>query len=331
MVPASRRVAILLALLALAALAPAAAAPPSCDQVGTEGNDVMNGDATDEVFCALSGNDEIHGGGGSDVIVPGPGDDVVDGGPGADEVSFEGAAAGVTADLGAGTASGEGNDTLTSIEEVTGSAHRDVLRGSAAAETLSGLGATDLVFGVGGADALLGGEGEDYLEGAVEAAIDGGDGSDTCAPQGVSCLPPSPPDANDARGFLDASGIELSGAGDARSWMVRTFGRWTARRMWDHGFAFVYLDTFGADLFDYRIMIRSNGRGLRAALFRARHRRGGLEVWRQNRRSASVRLPLDRLRTDFGYLRWYAVTLSDRCSNWCLDRVPDQGAMIEPI
>jgi Tol biopolymer transport system component len=57
-----------------------------CDIVGTPGNDVLQGNGSDEVICGLGGNDTIHGGGGNDVLLGGDGNDTLVGGPGRDFV-----------------------------------------------------------------------------------------------------------------------------------------------------------------------------------------------------------------------------------------------------
>jgi len=58
-------------------------------------------------------------------ITPGAGDDKVDGAGGTDVVSYSNSTAAVTVDLDAGTATGFGNDTLTSIEGAIGSSFGD--------------------------------------------------------------------------------------------------------------------------------------------------------------------------------------------------------------
>jgi Ca2+-binding RTX toxin-like protein len=79
----------------------------------------------------------------------------------------------VTVDLAAGTASGEGTDTLTGIENVVGSADfGDTLNGDAQDNSLLGSGGDDSVSGSDGNDELDGGDGTDSL--------DGGTGIDTC-------------------------------------------------------------------------------------------------------------------------------------------------------
>lgn len=63
------------------------------------------------------------------------------------------------------------NDTITNVENVTGSKHGDVLRGDADANMLAGLAGNDVIDGRDGKDVLAGGLGADTLI--------GGEGTDT--------------------------------------------------------------------------------------------------------------------------------------------------------
>jgi hemolysin type calcium-binding protein len=311
---------------------------PACIISGTPGDDVISGTPGDDVICGLEGNDRIDGGAGEDVLNGGPGDDVLNGGDGQDVATYETALEGIVADLPAGTASGEGSDLLAGVEDLTGSAGDDVLTGTAAANTLSGLGGTDLLFGEGGADALLGGDGEDYLTASTGSLLDGGEDTDTCEPGPgsvamVSCFSPSPPDENDTHGFLDVKEVDSFLGTDEPVWRVVTLARWSNFKMWDQGFVLVYLDTFGADEPDYYALIRSVRSRLRATLYRNGHQLSSLSVWRRSRRSVSMRIPLEKLvvGTTRPFYRWRVVTLTDRCRRTCFDRIPDEGALVQPL
>lgn len=133
---------------------------------------------------ALSG---IEGAGGSahdDVLLGSPADewfipragaDLVDGRGGRDAVVFLHAAGPVIVDLGAGTASGEGADTLRGIEVAIGSAFADALRGGAGAEALYGWLGDDVLAGGPGDDLLDGGAGidtADYTAAASRVVVD---------------------------------------------------------------------------------------------------------------------------------------------------------------
>ncbi len=94
---------------------------------------------------------------------------MIDGGEGVDTASYENASSGVDVDLSDGTASGgDGNDTLSNIENVTGSAHDDVIGGSAGANALEGGAGDDVIDGDEGNDTLTGGAGNKL---AIEASL----------------------------------------------------------------------------------------------------------------------------------------------------------------
>ena len=126
-----------------------------------EGTDTLTG------FEGLEGSrfdDTLTGDEGGNFFHPGNGDDTVDGGGGlTDMVSYVFSANAVTVDLSAGTATGQGTDSLTGIEWVDGSSFHDTITGDAGANNL---------WGEAGDDSLDGGLGTD--------SIDGGDGTDTC-------------------------------------------------------------------------------------------------------------------------------------------------------
>lgn len=96
---------------------------------GGEGNDVVTGGSQNDYLLGEAGNDTISGGDGNDHIVGGAGADLLVGGMGSDTVSYAGAAVGVNVYLGSnGRNTGDAaGDVLTSIENITGSAHDDVL------------------------------------------------------------------------------------------------------------------------------------------------------------------------------------------------------------
>jgi Ca2+-binding RTX toxin-like protein len=122
--------------------------------IGDDGANILHGDG---------GDDTLRGGGGADRLI---------GAAGTDTASYVNSTVGVTVNLTAGTGSGgaaEG-DTLSGIENVTGSAHDDVLVGNAEANTLLGGGGDDSLRGGAGADTLDGGNGSDtatYIESAT--------------------------------------------------------------------------------------------------------------------------------------------------------------------
>jgi RTX calcium-binding nonapeptide repeat (4 copies) len=115
----------------------------------------------------------------------------MDGGEGDDAGDYAEATAGVTVDLSvAGTqvTGGAGTDSLTGIEDLTGSGFPDRLVGSAVANTLTGWGGDDTLEGGGGKDLLqgvdgndraAGNEGDDRILGDLgDDILSGGDGAD---------------------------------------------------------------------------------------------------------------------------------------------------------
>ncbi len=123
---------------------------------------VYGGNGVDSLTGGSS-NDRLFGGGGDDVIEGCGGNDVLNGGDGIDTASFEHAASGVTVSLAvtSGQKTGIGTDTLTSFENLTGSAFGDTLTGNAASNTLSGGAGDDTLIGGAGADTLNGGDESD--------------------------------------------------------------------------------------------------------------------------------------------------------------------------
>jgi Ca2+-binding RTX toxin-like protein len=130
---------------------------------GDRGIDIIRGsDATNE----LKGDD------GGDTISGGLGNDKMDGGKGADLVTYAASLTAVTVDLAAGTASGEGNDTLKWFENATGSAFADTLKGTGGKNSLAGGNGNDTLDGIAGLDNLVGGKGQDTF---VMSQLDGVD------------------------------------------------------------------------------------------------------------------------------------------------------------
>jgi|GEM_PF-3317456 len=120
------------------------------------------GGANDQLF-GTAGVNELSGGGGNDLIEGRAGGDVINGGGGVDTASYESSTNRVILDLNAGLAtSGHATgDTLTDIENLTGSAFGDELTGDSGVNVLSGLGGNDTLEGGAGGDALIGGDGID--------------------------------------------------------------------------------------------------------------------------------------------------------------------------
>lgn len=149
--------------------------------------DSLTGDDADNLIDGDGANDTLNGAGGNDWLVGGTGDDVIDGGPGDYDLvdhsntAFLEVVAAVRVDLAAGTSTGQGTDTITSVEAAMGSSLEDRLEGDAATNYLFGNAGDDKIAGLAGGDFLDGGAGPD------EAT--GGPGADNCvaADRKTSC------------------------------------------------------------------------------------------------------------------------------------------------
>jgi Ca2+-binding RTX toxin-like protein len=119
---------------------------------GGNGNDTLIGGAGNDALMGDAGNDTLSGAKGYDILLGLAGNDRFDGGASADDLaSFYFSRAAVTVDLAAGTATGEGTDTLTGIESVEGSEFDDVLTGDNGANWFYPGPGNDTVDGGGGA------------------------------------------------------------------------------------------------------------------------------------------------------------------------------------
>lgn len=135
--------------------------------------DTLFGFGGDDHIYGFSGSDTLYGGIGDDTLFGGVGGDVLDGGIGSDTASYKSSSAGVTVSLLTGAASGgdADNDTLYSIENLTGSRYTDILTGDMSDNVLSGRGGDDTLIGLGGDDTLKGGAGVDTLIGGDDNDI----------------------------------------------------------------------------------------------------------------------------------------------------------------
>ena len=190
---------------------------------GKAGNDILDGDGGNDTLDGGAGNDTLDGGSGNDILIGGAGaDDLKGGTSGTDTASYTGANAisrtrdisiavdtadgiaaqtidmgdvtGVYVNLALGNAAQDASsgseaegDTLTSIENLTGSDHADVLVGNSSGNTLNGGDGDDILIGGGGSDTLNGGDGDDILIGGAGSrdSLDGGKGIDTASYAGA--------------------------------------------------------------------------------------------------------------------------------------------------
>jgi Ca2+-binding RTX toxin-like protein len=138
---------------------------------GGEGGDSLGGDDGDDILLGM---------GGGDVLLPSDGNDTVNGGPGADLADYIDnlSGIGVLVDLalaGPQNTLGSGTETVTGVENLSGSVEGDTLRGDGGSNRLDGGGGDDTLVGRGGPDTLLGRDGADSLD-----VRDGGPDSADC-------------------------------------------------------------------------------------------------------------------------------------------------------
>ncbi len=204
--------------------------------LGGPGDDRIDGGPGDDPrLDGGPGADQVFGGPGSDYATGGPGDgdvvrgdggsDRLDGGPGLrDIVSYASAArGGVTINLAAGLAKGDGQDRLSGFEDAVGSPQGDRIFGNEALNRLDGgVGDDDLDGGGGGTSEAYGGPGSDKCDGfALE---------DSCGPEAGA--PPGAVAVTMSRG-LDGASLVVQGSHNAddillaltpEGWTVSTGG-----------------------------------------------------------------------------------------------------------
>lgn len=154
---------------------------------GNEGNDVLLGNAgggdtndLNDILRGGLGNDTLDGWVGNDSLEGGPGNDTLLGAAGIDKALYSTATSAVTADLGAGSASGgAGTDFLNQVEQLVGSRFNDVLRGSPSNNLVQAGDGNDRLLGLEGVDNLQGQNGNDTVEGGIaNDVLNGGPGVD---------------------------------------------------------------------------------------------------------------------------------------------------------
>lgn len=143
---------------------------------GSNYADRITGDAEDNQFRGLAGNDTIDGGGGADWVRY-------------DRDDTRGGDLAVAVDLTSGLATDSwgDRDTLSNIENVRATDGADSVTGNLAENRLLGRGGDDTLYGGGGHDTLEGGDGDDVLAvsgtaftlNELGSFVYGGDGNDT--------------------------------------------------------------------------------------------------------------------------------------------------------
>jgi Ca2+-binding RTX toxin-like protein len=198
---------------------------------GYQGDDVLAGGGGPDVLFGDQGNDRLNGGAGDDKLFGGPNNDVLNGGAGsADTVSYINSAAAVHADLATKSATGDGADTLSGVESLSGSTFSDTLVGDSKPNELFGNEGDDTLSAGGGADFVGGGDGSDTVQ--------AGAGSDYClddqptrgceitgAPSTPGTAPPPPVPSRllaAGRPVGPVSSGPRRTNGDLLAWMART-------------------------------------------------------------------------------------------------------------
>jgi len=144
--------------------------------VGSNYNDLIEGNAGNNELMGLAGQDHLVGGAGDDrlfggdqddSLVGGLGADRLDGGNGNDWVQYGFSQSGITVNLSTGVGSGgeAQGDTYFGIENVSGTNFDDMLIGNAGNNRFYGGNGNDIIIGGGGQDELWGADGNNILTG----------------------------------------------------------------------------------------------------------------------------------------------------------------------
>lgn len=124
----------------------------------------INGESssTGDVSVGTGGDDTQTGSTGNDTFVGGAGNDTIIGGGGVNVVTYVGAPTGVYVRLNHGDVPNDGfggTDTISGVQNVTGTAFNDTIVGETGANVLRGGDGYDVLIGLGGDDVLFGGSG----------------------------------------------------------------------------------------------------------------------------------------------------------------------------
>jgi hypothetical protein len=137
-------------------------------------------------------------------------------------------------------------------------------------------------------------------------------------------------DGSSERTLLDVKRVDKFGEFAAR-WNVDTYHSWGRKTIWDQGYIYVYLDTYGDSAPDYYAQIRAGYERIVAGLFDARTEQKirALRLRRPNGHTAQVTVNLRNLRIgdSRALFRWYVQTTwtSNKCWYVCFDWAPDSA------
>jgi Ca2+-binding RTX toxin-like protein len=155
------------------------------DVFGSEFDDTIYGTDNWNYLAGRGGNDTISARGNPrgiftpDFLVGGPGNDDLDGEAGFDLGDYSLAKKRVTVDLQTGTAIGQGNDSLASIEAIDGTRFADLLTGDGGNNVFQGRAGNDTISGAAGTDAIAHFSAHGGVRVNLAAGTSSGSGTDT--------------------------------------------------------------------------------------------------------------------------------------------------------
>lgn len=136
------------------------------------GNDLLIGSPLPNILIAAAGDDSLYGGAGNDTLEAGTGNDLIYGGAGIDTALFRGETP-VVVNLAilAPQNTGQGQDSLRDIENITSGSGNDMLLGNAQSNRFVGGAGNDTLRGGLGDDVLDAGTGRDVVYGGLGADV----------------------------------------------------------------------------------------------------------------------------------------------------------------
>jgi Ca2+-binding RTX toxin-like protein len=149
--------------------------------IGGADADTLVGGVDNDLLYGGDGTDRLDGGSGSDTLVGGAGADSLIGGVGSDTADYSASNAAVNVNINDAAAEAGGHaagDTLTGVENLTGSAFNDTLTGDNNANEIIGGDGADSITGNLGSDSIEGGSGNDTINAGPDT-IGGGAPSPT--------------------------------------------------------------------------------------------------------------------------------------------------------
>lgn len=141
--------------------------------IGGSGNDTITGSASNNYLNGSAGDDTLMGGAGNDTLTDSIGNNTFVGGAGDDTINgtgatsswldysldgiTEGAVTNLNTAINQVISTNRGNDIITGVNNITGSAYNDIFYGNSNVNTINGGAGDDAIEGYGGSDILDGG------------------------------------------------------------------------------------------------------------------------------------------------------------------------------